>query len=69
VTSAVARANAGGLDRLSRLADMREGLDADIAQAVSELRGRGVSWGDVGRALGVTRQSARQRYRPKADEA
>jgi hypothetical protein len=69
LTSSAARANAGGLDRLSQLADMREGLDADIAQAVSELRDRGVSWGDIGRALGVTRQSARQRYRVKADEA
>jgi hypothetical protein len=68
LTSAVARANAGGLDRLSRLAGMREGLDAGIAQAVSELRGRGVSWGDIGRALGVTRQAARQRHQVKPDE-
>jgi hypothetical protein len=69
MTSRAARANAEGLDRLARLADMRQDLESGIARVVGELHGRGVGWGDIGRALGVTRQSARQRYRREDDGA
>jgi hypothetical protein len=70
MTSAATGANAAGLARLARLADQRQDLEADITRAVGELRRRGVSWADIGRVLGLTRQAVRQRYQwRKPDEA
>jgi len=39
-----------------------DGLDAEIEVAVAHLRVDGASWAQVGRALGVSRQGARQRF-------
>ena len=45
--------------------------DLDVLQAtiedvrleiVRDMRGEGISWNEIGEALGVTRQAARQRY-------
>ena len=54
---------------LSRLAaerdEVREVLaaaDAAIAKEVHRERRAGASWGDIGQALGVSRQGARQRF-------
>lgn len=54
----------GGPVSLARLADLqdeRRELDAQITLLV-RLAAAGVSWGAIGRALGVSRQGARQRY-------
>ena len=47
------------------LADARrvvEGLDEEIEVAVDHLRVDGASWVQIGRALGISRQGARQRF-------
>jgi hypothetical protein len=36
---------------------------ADLARAIYRMRFAGASWGDVGRALGITREGARKRWR------
>lgn len=51
-----------GLERLGEWRAEREGLERAIALEVADLVVMGASWGDVGRALGMTRQGARQRY-------
>ena len=57
------------LARLEELAAARtearrvvDGLDAEIGVAVAHLRVDGASWAQVGRALGISRQGARQRF-------
>ena len=57
------------LVRLGELAGVRAearrvvaGLDAEIEAAVAHLRVDGASWAQVGRALGISRQGARQRF-------
>ena len=57
------------LVRLGELAAARtearrvvDGLDDEIEAAVAHLRVDGASWAQVGRALGVSRQGARQRF-------
>ena len=39
-----------------------ESVDRAVAHHVAVLRGRGLSWARIGEALGVTRQSAWERY-------
>ena len=39
-----------------------DGLEEEVAVAVAHLRVDGVSWAQVGRALGISRQGARQRF-------
>ena len=51
-----------GLGRLERLSRTRAELDAAITEQVRALVALGTDWGNIGRALGVTRQAARQRY-------
>ena len=58
-------------DRLRAMADERAGvrrrlaeLDAAVVEQVRRERSAGASWADVGRALGVSRQAARQRFAP-----
>ena len=43
------------------VAELRE-LELRTDAMVVRLAQRGVGWGDIGRALGVSRQAARQRY-------
>ena len=57
------------LPRLEELAAARaearrvvEGLDEEIEVAVDHLRVDGASWVQIGRALGISRQGARQRF-------
>jgi hypothetical protein len=52
----------GGLNRLRDMSTSRVELDALIADEVIELVRIGTDWGTIGRALGVSRQAARQRY-------
>lgn len=51
-----------GLAQLAALQQARAGLDAAITALAYEVTAQGASWGDVGRALGLTRQGARQKY-------
>lgn len=39
-----------------------DGLDEELGVAVAHLRVDGASWAQVGRALGISRQGARQRF-------
>lgn len=57
---------------LSRLAAERDELRGRLAEAEAAIvaqvvreRRAGASWGDVGRALGMSRQGARQRFGPE----
>jgi hypothetical protein len=58
-----------GLERLAEWREERDGLDRAMAAEVAALVAQGVSWGEVGRALGMTRQGARQRYGGRAASA
>lgn len=48
--------------RVRDLADRVAELSSDLAAAVREAKGQGASWTDLGRALGVSKQAAQQRY-------
>jgi hypothetical protein len=48
--------------RLRRLVHQRAVIDREIDAEVDRLEGRGFSWPVIARALGVTRQAARQRH-------
>lgn len=50
------------LGHLPRIAVVGAQVDASLDQIVAELRGRGVSWARLGAALGITRQSAWERF-------
>lgn len=52
----------GGEWELAELVAVRDELEGAIAAAVSGLRDRGLSWSNVGDALGVTKSAAYQRY-------
>lgn len=51
-----------GLRRLRELCISRSDTDQAITQEVALLAALGTDWGTIGRALGVSRQAARQRY-------
>lgn len=48
--------------RLRRLVGQRAVIDREIDAEVDRLEGWGFSWPTIARALGVTRQAARQRH-------
>lgn len=48
---------------LAELAAMRDVVDQVIGHAVAGQRARGASWSEIGRALGVSKQTAHERYR------
>lgn len=48
--------------RLKRLVGQRAVIDREIDAEVNRLEGCGFSWPTIARALGVTRQAARQRH-------
>lgn len=50
------------LETLPRMAMVSAQADARIQTLVDILRGRGVAWARIGGALGVTRQSAWERF-------
>jgi len=50
------------LGHIPRIAATEAAVEADLRQWVEELRRRGVTWARIGTALGVTRQSAWERF-------
>lgn len=50
------------LESLPRVATVSAQVDTRIQSVVDLLRGRGVAWAKIGAALGVTRQSAWEKY-------
>jgi hypothetical protein len=57
------KGKAGHLVVLAALNRLRRVLDARIESLVVAGRGEGASWAEIGAALGVTRQTAHERYR------
>lgn len=54
---------------LARIVDERNRADGVISGLVSEARSAGYSWSRIGIALGVSRQSAHERYGPPESAA
>lgn len=52
----------GGEWELGELVGLRSEVETAIATAVAGLRDRGLSWQNIGDALGVTKSAAYQRY-------
>lgn len=50
------------LDHIPRVASVADQVEADLRSWVQELRRRGVTWSRIGAALGITRQSAWERF-------
>ena len=50
------------LDRIPRMAVVAQQVETDLRSWVRELRRRGVTWSKIGVALGITRQSAWERF-------
>ena len=50
------------LQRIPFIAASAANIDAGLRDRVHELRDRGVSWARIGAALGMTRQSAWERF-------
>lgn len=50
------------LDQIPRIAATTASIEAELRARVAELRNRGVAWSRVAAALGVTRQSAWERF-------
>lgn len=48
--------------RLSELHEARNLIDLMVEEAVGESRIRGVSWAEIGKALGISRQTAWERF-------
>jgi hypothetical protein len=47
---------------LSTMVELRDQVEAAIAEAVAGQRKNGASWARIGAGLGITRQAAFQRY-------
>jgi hypothetical protein len=58
----VSRAAYPHVRRLRSMVMRRAALDRSIDEAVAGALAAGLSWTEIGAALGVTRQAARQRY-------
>lgn len=57
------RVASGDIDGLTALARLREAVTVATKSAVTQLRAEhGYSWADVARPLGITRQSAQERF-------
>ena len=52
------------LQRIPSIAASAANIEAGLRDRVHELRDRGVSWARIGTALGMTRQSAWERFSP-----
>lgn len=52
----------GDIEGLADLASLRDELDRALHTAVSGLRAEGFSWAQIGRRLGMTKQSAYERW-------
>lgn len=60
--SLCAEVGANDPEAFSELVAIRDRFDSMIREAAEAQRANGYSWTDLGRVLGVTRQSARERY-------
>ncbi|GAA0966714.1 ClpX C4-type zinc finger protein [Actinocorallia libanotica] len=56
------------LDRIPRISAVVDQVEADLRLWVRELRRRGVTWARIGAALGITRQSAWERFAGRDEE-
>ena len=52
------------LQRIPFIASSAANIEAGLRDRVHELRERGISWARIGSALGMTRQSAWERFAP-----
>jgi uncharacterized Zn finger protein len=62
---ALSRPDASEADEIERMVALhrsREQVDREVASVVRGLRARGVTWTRIGEALGMTRQSAWEKY-------
>jgi len=50
------------IESLTGLAQLQLDVDAAVRAAVADLVAQDYSWADIGRALGISRQGAYQRY-------
>ena len=50
------------LDHIPRVAAVADQVEANLRSWVQELRRRGVTWARIGQTLGMTRQSAWERF-------
>jgi len=50
------------LQELSRLADQRAAVEADVAGAVHRARAANRTWSEIGAMLGVSKQAAQRKY-------
>lgn len=50
------------LEHVPRIAAVADQVEANLRSWVQELRRRGVTWARIGQALGITRQSAWERF-------
>ena len=50
------------LDHVPRMAVVADQVETDLRSWVGELRRHGVTWSKIGEALGITRQSAWERF-------
>jgi hypothetical protein len=56
------RVAAGDIDAISDMTRLADDLDRAIRDAITGLRSHGYSWADIGTRLGITRQSAWERW-------
>jgi hypothetical protein len=61
------RQRIAGAAHLDQLLDQADEIREQIDQQAAELVLAGMGWAELGRLLGVTRQSAAARYRPLVD--
>ena len=61
-------ADTRALQAITRLAELREEVDAAILEAVRDARSQRHTWAEIGVMLGVTRQAAQHKYGPKLDD-
>lgn len=50
------------IEELEDIRQRRQALEREVAVLVRKARVQGVSWGEIGEALGVSRQAVHQRY-------
>jgi hypothetical protein len=50
------------VEDLGRFAQVLDAAEADLRRSVLGLRAAGVTWAEIGRGLGTTRQAAQQRF-------
>lgn len=63
IVAAGRRVGTGDVEDLQELAELSRTLDAVLQQAVLDVReSSGCSWAAVGRAFGMTKQAAQQRW-------